>query len=278
MSFLLFDPIWRPLGANGQVLPGCTLTFYESGTTTPAAVYADADLTTPLTNPVEADAAGNLPAIYGDSATVYRRQLHDADGVLLSDVDPIHPHVQFPPGTLMMFKGSEEDRDEAYPPSLWELCDGDNDTPDTRDRFPVGVSNTKPISGDASTGGSASGTINTSSAGGHSHSVTVDGHTLTVSEIPAHGHDIFAANRSGDFNADGWGGSNTRGIPGHNNGPFGARTSSIAGDQLIRNTGGGQAHSHGASSGSVAGHTHTVNRADIAPPYFTVWFLLRKAS
>lgn len=270
MSFLLHDPIWRPLGENGQTLPACYLTFYESGTTTPATVYADADLAAPLTNPVEADAAGTFPAIYGDSSIVYRRQLHDANDELIVDVDPMHPHAAFPPGTLMMFHGTAEDRDTAYPPALWELCDGDNDTPDTRDRGPVGVSGTKPISGDGSTGGTA-GTVQTSSAGAHTHSVTVDGHTLTLSEVPAHHHELYCA-ISGQGDTQNFQGAN--GIAGDNTTfAYYEKNSGNTGTQLVKSVGGGGAHTHTGSAASNGDHTHTLAAQS---PYFTVWFVKRK--
>lgn len=279
MSFLIHDPMWRPLGAAGEVLPGCTLTFYESGTTTPAAVYADADLATPLTNPVEADSAGNLPAIYGDSAVVYRRQLHDADDQLLLDVDPIHPHVQFPPGTIMMFKGSEEDRDEAYPPSLWEICDGDNGTPDTRDRSPVGVSNTKPISGDDSEGGTVGDTVESTSAGAHTHGGATGSTTLTENQIPSHRHFAVAdvANTSAALSSGNQIGENSDDSVSSGNSEYILRSAGASPDATIGRTsatGGGQGHTHPITSGGA--HTHNVTIP--APPYFTVWFLMRKAA
>jgi microcystin-dependent protein len=206
---------------------------------------------------------------------VYRRQLHDADDVLLLDVDPIHPTVQFPPGTIVMFKGSEEDRDEAYPPSLWELCDGDNGTPDTRDRFPVGVSNTKPISGDDSTGGSTSGSVTTSEDGAHTHGGATGSTELSVSQIPAHAHHVMRDTLVG---SDTWtnndhavagessaGGDTEYDLAPTNTGTWRGNSESI---------GGGQGHTHSISSGG--GHTHTVS--GIQPPYFTVWYLMRKAS
>lgn len=90
MSGALFHlPNARQLSSAGAILPGWKAQFYQTNTTTPAAVYADGDLETPLTNPVEADAAGQMAPIYLDPDVTYRVQIYDANDVLISDVDPI---------------------------------------------------------------------------------------------------------------------------------------------------------------------------------------------
>lgn len=264
MSFLLYDPLWRPLDANGAIMPGCYLQFYESQTTTPATVYADAGLTTPLTNPVVSNAAGVFPAIYGDSAVVYRRQLYSADDVLISDTDPMHPHVAFPAGTVVMFDGSAEDRDAAYPPALWEVMDGDNGTKDARDRVPVGASNTKPISGAGSTGGSTSGV--TDAAGGHDHGGATGGHALTAAENGPHTHTgLNSVPMSADDNSQG----PYQRLEGSSEQPDGTANFPTI---VTASSGLGEPHNHPITS--VPNHTHTF---DATPPYFTVWFLRRKA-
>lgn len=91
-SFLLpFRPAIDPNALC--VVPGAQLTFYESGGTTLASVYTDDTLTTELTNPVEANAAGVWPSIYLDDSVLYRVKLSDADGVTLDDQDPYLPGV-----------------------------------------------------------------------------------------------------------------------------------------------------------------------------------------
>lgn len=270
MSFLLHDPIVRPLGAAGQVLPGCYLQWYESGTTTPATVYADADLTTPLANPVAADSAGRLPAIYGDSAVVYRRQLYDADDQLLLDTDPIHPHAQHPPGTIMFFRGDSTARDAAYPPALWAVCDGDNGTIDFTGRSPVGAGTGFAV-GD--TGGS-SGNV-TSASGGAVDAGVTGSTTLAANQIPAHAH--FAASNVIQ-------GSPT--APSASN--YIAGETTVGGDTeydlqgtataatvgLTSATGGGEGHTHTVPA--IDAHTHTVNVP--RSPYAVVWMLERKAA
>lgn len=88
---LFQNPIVKPLSSNGTFLANCTATFFLTGTTTPATVYADGTLTTPLANPVTADASGTFVAVYLDPAVVYRVQIKTSTGTLISDTDPVVP-------------------------------------------------------------------------------------------------------------------------------------------------------------------------------------------
>jgi hypothetical protein len=72
MATLFTSPFVPAFNASGVLAPGSTLTFYLTGTTTLANIYDDADLTTPLANPITADAGGQFPAIYLDPKIVYR--------------------------------------------------------------------------------------------------------------------------------------------------------------------------------------------------------------
>lgn len=264
----------RPLDDNGEPMPGCYMQFYASQTTTPATVYADAELTTPLPNPVVSNAAGVFPAVYGDSAVVYRRLLYTAADVLVSDTDPMHPHVTFPPGTVVMFDGTAAERDAAYPPALWELMDGDNGTKDSRDRSPVGVSNTKPISGQGSTGGSTILGV-TGSAGSHNHTGNTGLTVLTVAQIPPHRHhvmqdsivssDVWTNNDHSIAGESTAGGDTEYDLAPTTTGPWRGYSESI---------GGGAGHNHSISADGA--HQHTLPEVNF--PYFTVWFLKRRAT
>lgn len=72
---------------------GALAYFYTSGTTaTPEnaeVVYTDNTLGTELPWPVEADADGIMPDVYGDPAVTYRMRVTSAGGTLLQDTDPI---------------------------------------------------------------------------------------------------------------------------------------------------------------------------------------------
>ncbi len=87
-SQAFFLPFRPAIDANGLTISGAALHFYATGTTTPQTVYSDEGLTTPLTNPVVANAAGRWPVIYLDESLAYRVVLKDANGVTLDDADP----------------------------------------------------------------------------------------------------------------------------------------------------------------------------------------------
>ena len=65
MAVLIYVPGAMPsFGLNGQPVIA-TLNFYENDTVTPATVYADEALSTPLTWPLVSDVSGNFPAVWG---------------------------------------------------------------------------------------------------------------------------------------------------------------------------------------------------------------------
>lgn len=90
---LLSNPIFDLNDANGKPLGGALATFYLTGTTTLADIYADADLSTPLDNPLEADSAGRWVSIYLDPAITYALKLEKADGADIRTIDPINSPV-----------------------------------------------------------------------------------------------------------------------------------------------------------------------------------------
>ena len=73
-----------------------------------------------------------------------------------------------PAGGIIMWSGST-----ASIPSGWAICDGNNGTPDLRDRFVVGAGSTYGVN---ATGGSANAVLIA-----HSHSITDPGHDHTWS-------------------------------------------------------------------------------------------------
>lgn len=88
MADLFNPPFVTILDTNGNPINGGKLKFYLTGTLTPATVYANAAQTTPLTNPVVADAAGRVAAVYLDPAVTYRCRVTDATDTLIKDIDP----------------------------------------------------------------------------------------------------------------------------------------------------------------------------------------------
>jgi hypothetical protein len=81
----LILPLAEPvLNESGVIDPLAILTVYETGTTTVAALFGDAGLTLPITNPQNANAAGRFydqaTAIYADDSAAYDCVLQLTDG------------------------------------------------------------------------------------------------------------------------------------------------------------------------------------------------------
>ena len=120
-----------------------------------------------------------------------------------------------------------------------------------RGRFPLDGG----LLGTDLTGGSTTATTDTK--GAHTHNITVNNHTLTEAEMPAHNHAltsvISADNDTGNWAEDAQG------------------TNPVASAKPTGTTGGDQGHNHTASSASNGGHNHEV---DTLPPYYTIWFIM----
>lgn len=79
------------LDDDANPMAGALAYFYQTGTTTPQAVYADIGLTTPHTNPLVADSSGRFPKAYYDPAASanYRVRVTTASGVQVYQEDDI---------------------------------------------------------------------------------------------------------------------------------------------------------------------------------------------
>lgn len=93
MSGIRFqDPNPQFFDDDGDVLAGGSLTFYVTGTSTPATTYDDDDLDPgdANPNPIDLDADGRPSVdIFLDPAVVYRCVLKDANDATIWDKDPI---------------------------------------------------------------------------------------------------------------------------------------------------------------------------------------------
>lgn len=201
------------------------------------------------TNEIKVPSGGAAPTIGGN--TIY----HTGNLTPAAMINLI-----FPVGTILLFKGSLN----MIPPGF-QLCDGTNNTPDLRGKFVIGAGGDYTID---SIGGSKTST--TGGAGAHNHG-GVGEHVLTIEEMPEHGHDIWAANNSGDSNADGWLNKAQMGIPGEDVGPFGWRAANMNGDKLVRLVGGGKGHTHPLAA-EAPEHSHSI---DMLPPYRGLFYIMK---
>ena len=133
--------------------------------------------TNPLGSDPLADADGHLRLI----KSVLKTTFPNITGAVTATQGQIN--APFPAGGIIMWSGST-----GSIPSGWLLCDGNNGTPNLRDRFVIGAGSTYAV---GATGGSATTTLEVanlpshthtlSTDGAHSHSITDPGHTHTVS-------------------------------------------------------------------------------------------------
>ena len=77
-----------------------TLQVYKTGTTTHINIYADAGLTTPLSNPVTLDSNGQVK-FYVDGSVNLRLDGYTASGSLIASIDPVYPVSSTAIGTVV---------------------------------------------------------------------------------------------------------------------------------------------------------------------------------
>lgn len=260
--YLFYLPVAQPLDDAGRIMPGCYLVFYASETTDPEDVYADGSLGTSIGNEVTANAAGRFVPIYPDPTVSYRVQLFNEDDELQFDVDPYFPTAGNWIGEVRMHDGPLDDV-----PAGWVVCDGTGGTIDSRDRHPRGVGSGTALGDTGGANGTVSGT--TDFDGGQSSGVT-GGTSITVAQMPTHGHRFLAANNAGDSNADGWLNTNNMGIPGEDVGPFAQRLENEGGTQIIEDSGEGDPHTH--TTPAINTHTHDFE-ASVTAPFFGIYFI-----
>lgn len=91
MARYFTPPREQAVDANGAPLVGAKLYFYETGTSTPLAVYKDEALTTPHSvSSLTSDENGRWAAIY-TQASDYKVVLQNASGSEIWSVDPVSP-------------------------------------------------------------------------------------------------------------------------------------------------------------------------------------------
>jgi len=125
-------PKFKAWDRSGNPLAGGKAFFYEAGTTTLKATYADANGAAANTNPVVLDAAGEATVFFG--AGRYTVRVEDSAGVLQWEVDGFDPQVIDVPGPSvnLVDNGSFElDTDADGVPDGWVLTAYPGGTADT---------------------------------------------------------------------------------------------------------------------------------------------------
>ena len=92
-----FDPLsfTTLIDGSGVVAASAKINYYETGSTTPKAVYSDAGLTSAITQPVRASSLGVMPVVYLKAGR-YKRAVTTSADVTLSAyaADPIDASVE----------------------------------------------------------------------------------------------------------------------------------------------------------------------------------------
>lgn len=190
----------------------------------------------------------------------------DDGQILETQIDPLAwIRRGVPYGAILMWAGLVADI-----PDSWALCDGDNGTPDLRDRFVIGAGNTY---AEGAVGGTASHTHTGTLANGgeHTHNVTVADHVLTVAEIPAHKH----GNGIGQDDAQALLYGTQAASSGQN---MTTNTDNALMEGFTETIGGGAAHTHAGSvteTGGTHDHDITLDAATLLPPYYALCYIMK---
>lgn len=234
------------------------------------------NLTGNVTGNLTGNANGNHTGSFTGDVDVRGQTLQLDDGQIARSkivggndlLDNTSPGI-IPEGGIILWSGIV-----ANIPSGFFLCDGNNNTPDLRDRFVIGGSSTGSFAPGAN-GGAQTHThaATTSSAGSHSHSITVNAHTLTINEIPSHFHGTGIGINDADVAVYGLFAGTSGGVMEDDNQAAPAQTQT-------QTVGGGGSHNHGASSSAAGAHTHPVNvpAANHLPPYYALAYIMRAFS
>lgn len=181
--------------------------------------------------------------------------------------------TQLPRGIITMWSGATN-----AVPSGWALCDGNNGTPNLKDRFIVGAGQSYAV---GNVGGSITQTpsVWTNAAGA---GINVAGTAITQDQMPWHTH-------SGSVGSDA-SVTTQRSVKGMYDGEWLSAEHFYATDVFpatarkplkefsaslsINGTGGNQPHYHGVTD---SGHAHTAaaSAIDVRPPYYALAFIMK---
>jgi hypothetical protein len=167
---------------DGLPLAAGKLQTFQAGSTTPLATFTDSSGLIANTNPIILGTSGRPPeTIWLSDGFFYKFVLSDANDVVIQTYDNLYGIVDaqppaatpIPTGGILLWSGSI-----GSIPAGFVLCNGNNGTPDLRDRFIVGAGSTYAVD---ATGGSADSVLPTHTHGATSTSVVTDpGHLHSV--------------------------------------------------------------------------------------------------
>ena len=186
---------------DGLPLAGGKLQTYQAGSTTPLATYTDSSGLVANTNPIILGTSGRPPeTIWLEAGFFYKFVLSDADDVVIQTYDNLYGIVDaqppaatpIPTGGILLWSGSI-----GSIPAGYVLCNGNNGTPDLRDRFIVGAGSTYAVN---ATGGSADAVVVS-----HTHTAT----STSVVTDPGHAHEYASPGVGAAFSSGGSFGSIT---------------------------------------------------------------------
>lgn len=200
---------------------------------------------------------------------------------LKTDIDALKAAIDalkaaMPSGLIVMWSGADV-------PAGWKLCNGQNSTPDLRNRFILG-SGSRSI---GATGGTTAVTLTVDNLPKHSHNITISpdsGHTHAGTAADGGGHDHLIANSQDSSN--GYDASarpylvrhgtdsdkgNSYILCGSSAAPTQYKTSSVG------------AHSHTVSINPSGVHSHAATCSDagqgtaltVEPPYYVLAFIMK---
>ena len=165
---------------DGLPLNGGKILTYQAGSTTPFPTYTDSSGLIANTNPIILGTSGRPPEeIWLEEGYYYKFVLTDSDDVVIQTYDNLYgiigvaptPATPTPSGVIVLWSGSI-----GSIPAGWYLCNGNNGTPDLRNRFIVGAGSTYAVD----------------ATGGSTDAIVVS-HTHTASSVvtdPGHDHDM----------------------------------------------------------------------------------------
>lgn len=178
------------LDSVGLPLVGGKIYTYQAGSTTPLDTYTTVNGTIANPNPIILGTDGRAPdEIWLTYGYNYKFIVKTASDVTIQTLDNLYGILQtapasaptIPSGCIILWSGAS-----GSIPATYYLCDGNNGTPDLRNRFIVGAGDSYSVN---QTGGSADAIVVS-----HTHTAT------SVVTDPGHTHTYDAGNTEGSTN------------------------------------------------------------------------------